>query len=153
MSDLATGNGAPGWEWKGHAVRLLDGAALARYERRVFGVHLAELQALRGEVKEDDFAQQLALLREQKAAGMFSLRGPLGRAYLEQPDGAGAACLLELVLNYDGRKKLDGLAVLAADPLGAVEMLKAVARESGLLAAGSGREQSSQAGGGAAPPF
>ena len=129
-SDLV-GNAAPGWLWKGHRVRLLDGLALARFEREVFGRQFAALQELRKKLKRGDYEEQLARVREQKGAGAFTLTGPVGLAFAQT--GPGAAFLLGLILDYDGTTRLDGLAVIFADPKGAAELIREVAEQSGLV--------------------
>jgi len=128
-SDLV-GNAAPGWEWKGHRVRLLDGLALARFEREVFSRQWAALEEVRRRVRPRQYERQLALLREAKAAGLHTLTGAHGQAFLATRDGA--ALLLELILDYDGKSALDGAAVLFADPKGAGELVKQVLIDSGI---------------------
>ena len=131
-SDLV-GNAAPGWMWKGHRVRLLDGLALARFERDVFGRHWAALQEVRRLCTPRQYERQLSQLREDKAAGRHTLTGAHGQALLATRDGA--ALLLELILDYDGTSALDGAAVLFADPQGAGELVKQVLIDSGLAPA------------------
>lgn len=133
MSDLATGNGAPGWEWRGRHVRLIDHAALARFERRVFSLHFQALQDMRGMISDEDYERQLALVREQRASGAYSLKGHLGRAYVQGQDGA--ELLLTLILDYDGQARLDAGALLFADPKAAGEMIAQVLADSGLAPA------------------
>jgi len=128
-SDLV-GNSAPGWQWKGHRVRLLDGLALARFEREVFSRHWAALQEVRKLCTPRQYDRQLTQLREAKAAGLHGLTGAHGQALLATRDGA--ALLLELILDYDGTSALDGAAVLFADPQGAGELVKQVLIDSGI---------------------
>jgi len=130
MNSDIVGNAAPGWEWKGRRVRLLDGLALARFEREVFGRHWAALQAMRKLISRGQYERQLSQLREAKAAGLHSLTGQHGQAFLATRDGA--ALLLELILDYDGHGALDGAQVLFADPQGAGELVKQVLIDSGL---------------------
>jgi len=134
MNEALVGNAAPGWEWKGRRVRLLDNLALARFEREVFGRHWAALQVMRELCTRGQYERQLSQLREAKAAGLHGLTGAHGQAFLATRDGA--ALLLELILDYDGASALDGITVLFADPQGAAELVKQVLVDSGLAPAG-----------------
>jgi len=130
-TDAIVGNGAPGFEWKGHTTRLLDLAALSRYERKVFGNHFKALQEMRDFVTEEQYDRLLSETQNNKAAGLYSLKGRMGAPWAATADGL--AFLLSLILDYDGEKKLDGWAVYRCDPQAAEELIQQVMKDSGVI--------------------
>src|SRR5262245_58133170 len=129
--DAIVGNAAPGWEWKGHAVRLLDLAALAAYERRVMGNHFNALQEMRQLYTEEQYERRLAEIQHEKAAGLYSLKGRIGAGWLATPDGL--SFLLGLVLDWGGTKALDVWALVLSHPEDVDELVTKVMKDSGVM--------------------
>jgi hypothetical protein len=127
--DRIAGNSAPPLEWRGRKVRLLDLAALAAFERKVFGLHLEALQGMRDAFTPEGYDKALAELAQHKASGAFSLLGAHGQEWLKTVPGV--AFIAGLVLGLE-----DGWPACREDPQGMAELLKVVLRDSGLAAGG-----------------
>jgi hypothetical protein len=133
--DRILGNSAPPLEWRGHKVRLLDLAALATFERKVFGLHLEALQSMREELSPEGYDRALAELAAQKACGAFSLLGGRGQEWLKTVPGV--TFIVGLVLG-----EADGWPACREDPQGVAELLKVVLKDSGLTSeVGSRKEE------------
>src|SRR5262245_61248219 len=112
--DHIVGNNAKGWEWRGHTVRLLDLAALARFERKVFSNYRAALHDLREMYGDDAWERALAEMQSNKASGAFGLKGRIGLPWAATPEGL--SFLVELILDYDGHRGLSGWSVFLEAP-------------------------------------
>lgn len=129
--DQMFGNAGAGMPWRGHTAHLLDMAALTAYEVRVFGHHFAALQAMRAMYSEEAYERALYLLGQQKAAGLFGLKGRIGSQWATTPDGI--SFLVTLILDPDGKKGLDGWAVYSRAPADTEELVQQVMKDSGII--------------------